>query len=690
VLGIVNYAGTAHGSWDFAKRLDSVDAITVHLQDGAGKMTDRVEDFDPLSDHDRKVWTLQDIGCKSCTVALDFLLEHQYSVLIDELQNDCTFCDILRQCYKYFAPSCHSISIHYDRRRSFLQVCYQHPAPRHCREHHVQLYCTGMSGFSWISVGIINAVINVSALNDPFGTLNDITEPKSDAFYRVMQGYIEDCCQHHRLCNLEKREVIPTRLIRLSKEEHQKTYLCEPTSSVQFAALTYPWGTGDQSCTYNNNLVQRRDELIISQLPQTLQDAFHVARGLNLEYIWIDSLCIIQDDKDDWAREASTMADIYSGAYVVLLATATEICTDGFLQARERPLTMECKDPDGQPFELGARLNNSHTCSALWPKTDYALFKRGWCMQERFLARRIVHILRGEILFECQEHRVCECSAASPERIRNFGSQSLVSFRDLRAASNIASLDFATAWMAIVHDYSQTILTKPADRLPALSGIAASMEHLNPGSYIAGLWEYDLPLQLAWKRLPIHQNPSHNISLDCGRRGPTFSWSGHSNCVPNELYSHCNYRPICKLNDCQVQLATSNIYGEVLAANITLSGRCVPAFEMVSYLKRPGYPRPYWHGMVHLDGGFRFENETFPSTTEDADRAMQDQAAKNWNDVICLGLYEYDVFRLKCCSALLLRSTDAVKAQYMRIGTVSYLNRSWFNEHALETTVTIF
>jgi hypothetical protein len=517
-----------------------------------------------------------------------------------------------------------------------------------------------------------------------------ITDPKSEAFYRVMQGYIEDFCQHHRLCNLGKREFIPTRLIRLSKEEHQKTYLCEPKFPVQYAALTYPWGSGEQSCTYNNNLFQRRDELIVSQLPQTLQDALHVARGLSLEYIWIDSLCIIQDDKDDWAREASTMADIYSGAYVVLSATATETCTDGFLQARERPLIMQCKDPDGQPFELGARLNNSHTCRVFSPKTDHTLFKRGWCVQERFLARRIVHILPGEILFECQEHRICECSAASIERIQNYDSQSLVSFRNLRAAPNIASLDFATAWMTIVHDYSRTILTKSEDRLPALSGIAAYMKHLNPGNYIAGLWEYDLPRQLAWEGSPIRQNVSHIVPLDSGRRGPTFSWSGHSNCVPNEIFSRRNYMPICKLNGYRVQLATSNVYGEVLGANITLSGRCVSALEMISNFKLRGIPGNCWDVVVHLDSGSPFDSETFPSIAEDADRAMQDQAAKNRNGVICFGLYEHEQLQLRFVNALLLQSTDVAEARYIRIGIVSYLDLSLFDEHALETTVTIF
>jgi hypothetical protein len=130
--------------WDSAKGLDSVDATTVHLHDGAGEMTNRVEDSHPLSDHDRKVWTLQDIGCKSCAGDWNCHVEADYTVLIDKLQNDCTFCDILRQGYEYFAPSCRSILIYFHKPTFFVQVCYQYLAAYHCSDRHVQLYCTGM------------------------------------------------------------------------------------------------------------------------------------------------------------------------------------------------------------------------------------------------------------------------------------------------------------------------------------------------------------------------------------------------------------------------------------------------------------------------------------------------------------------------------------------------------------------
>ncbi|KAF1829228.1 HET-domain-containing protein, partial [Decorospora gaudefroyi] len=224
----------------------------------------------------------------------------------------------------------------------------------------------------------------------------------------------------------------------------------------RFAALTYCWGSTQQSSTTTANVASRFSYLNTFMLPQTLQDALVVARGLGLEYIWIDSLCILQDNHEDWASEASKMAAIYSNAHVVLAATFAKDCAEGFLR------------PD------------SHACWAPGARTPWAIFTRGWCMQERFLARRILHFFPNEMQFECQSERICERDTVHETFPRPDHHR------------------FGELWGLVIQVYSCLSLTCKEDILPALSGVAHGLAHLFKGKYLAGLWELDIAYQLGW------------------------------------------------------------------------------------------------------------------------------------------------------------------------------------------------
>lgn len=196
-------------------------------------------------------------------------------------------------------------------------------------------------------------------------------------------------------------------------------------------------------------------------------------------------------------------------------------------------------------------------------------------MQERFLARRILHFLPDEIISECKKGRRCECGTTSRENMVARDCQELGALRDLQAASDLTSVrDFARLWMEIVWDYSKMDLSVPTDRLPALSGLAAWMDHPNHGTYIAKFCELHLPVHLGWSMVPRDSLDEDNSLLARSYCGPTFSWSSHTyqiECMPPEAH------PICTLQDCETELATPNPYGEVLSAHITLRGRSIPA-----------------------------------------------------------------------------------------------------------------
>ncbi|KAH6847555.1 heterokaryon incompatibility protein-domain-containing protein [Chaetomium sp. MPI-CAGE-AT-0009] len=143
----------------------------------------------------------------------------------------------------------------------------------------------------------------------------------------------------------------------------------------RYAALSHRWGAEIRRLTTETaTLGQRMQEIPFADLPKTFRDAVTVCRALGIEYLWIDSLCIIQDDSKNWEKEALRMADIYSNSVVTISADDAEDATEGFLIPRDNLAS--------QPTRL--------------------LDTRGWTFQERLLAPRTLHYTAAELVFECQ------------------------------------------------------------------------------------------------------------------------------------------------------------------------------------------------------------------------------------------------------------------------------------------------
>lgn len=90
--------------------------------------------------------------------------------------------------------------------------------------------------------------------------------------------------------------------------------------------------------TTRDKLVRyQREGFPVSHLTRTFQDSINLTVQLGLEYIWIDSLCIIQGDAADWATESVTMASVYGGAHLVIAATCGKDGNDGLYPPEEPP-----------------------------------------------------------------------------------------------------------------------------------------------------------------------------------------------------------------------------------------------------------------------------------------------------------------------------------------------------------------
>ena len=242
----------------------------------------------------------------------------------------------------------------------------------------------------------------------------------SDANVSLINHWLRDCSKLHTECWYKSDIQLPARVIDVSPldSSQQPRLVARSMESVNYVAFSHCWGpllessAGMYARILKNNLNEMQQGIPSNLLPQNFQDAILTVRKLQLRYLWIDALCIIQDDPADWAREAAKMNEIYGSAYLTIAATSAISSTEGFLR---RSQEMACSIPfHGESrtepaFSLtitemlgggdqGSWMDNIET--ARWNT-------RGWTFQERLLSKRVLHFTARKIFWEC---RVTEAS----------------------------------------------------------------------------------------------------------------------------------------------------------------------------------------------------------------------------------------------------------------------------------------
>lgn len=167
----------------------------------------------------------------------------------------------------------------------------------------------------------------------------------------------------------------------------------------EYAALSYCWGEEQPQKTVKDNLKKRVAGFSLSELPKTIRDAVEVTRRLKLQYIWVDSLCIIQDDQDDKAQELGAMHRIYECAALLISAAMARDSEKGLFgraQRAKETYVVQYRCPDGQ---LGNVLfQNPSENGATFESVHY----RGWTMQEHLLSNRILTYGRFGLRWSCR------------------------------------------------------------------------------------------------------------------------------------------------------------------------------------------------------------------------------------------------------------------------------------------------
>lgn len=364
-------------------------------------------------------------------------------------------------------------------------------------------------------------------------TRNEIAPvPGHTDMWNFLRSSLRTCLEEHQACKKQQDlDPLPDRLLEIGpgSEGHPDIRLIDTRHqrpSSAYFALSHCWGPQSFLCTTSQTIQAHRNVIRYLDLPRTFQDAVTVALEMKAMYLWIDSLCIIQDQEDDWARHAEKMDKIYDNAIFVAAAVSssasfvpflgTDAPTDRYLY---RAVDIElATTEDGQNRDLAPIIKARKQSPELSPGwVTGPLEERAWAFQERYCAVRIVSFTALEVKWQCETSVGCECLGGLKDQDHKPGS----SGDDTLAASR--------EWREVCAKYSSRDLTYNSDRLSALAGIASRFHHRLRSNYIAGLWELELPFNLGWYRRELTDSPIHSYPIfpSMSNGVPTWSWASN-------------------------------------------------------------------------------------------------------------------------------------------------------------------
>ncbi|KAH7348869.1 heterokaryon incompatibility protein-domain-containing protein [Rhexocercosporidium sp. MPI-PUGE-AT-0058] len=335
----------------------------------------------------------------------------------------------------------------------------------------------------------------------------------SDASLDRARDWLNACVKHPECCKQQLAfSIRPARLLYVNFQQGHWNIRLGGKQKVQ---------------TTKENIDAYSASVDFQALPLTIRDAIIVTNRIGLQHLWVDALCIIQDDDSDRDRQIEVMADIFQGAEVTIMASRAKTVHSGFLGRLSR---YGLKNPD-KVFKVMYNNNKGNKTQIVLAPTNTDervdhLSKRGWTYQERLRSRRIL----------------------------DFGSTCL-SWKLLSVQSKI-------------HIDGIELRLVSCYRLPAIAGVAT--RHLNRSdTYLAGIWRSDLPQGLLWRTAALEQRPLTYTA-------PSWSWASNLQRVAY-MYTTCDVSQV-EIIEVEVNHSSKNrIFGCVTDGYIKLRGYLIEA-----------------------------------------------------------------------------------------------------------------
>ena len=410
-------------------------------------------------------------------------------------------------------------------------------------------------------------------LEDFVNTSSIANHTASTSTWPLIDSWIARCNDDHDCCTAATKSLtkLPNRIIDIQNETSFRLVTTDSSTSLgRYVTLSHCWGSEVPLRLLTNNIETFRNHIPPSDLSQTFEDAILIARRLNVRYIWIDSLCIIQDSPQDWQEQSATMAQVYSDSYCNIAATHARDGSFGCFNKRDagliKPLKI-CVQWGPQPGWYYA------VPGRYWIDTvaEAPLSLRGWAFQELTLAPRNLFFGQSEVLFRCWKmgasemfpiHIPREVGVGGLRGVQpNLDGPQVRKWYDIPADERLNALSL---WDDMVRTFSLGGLTFATDKLVALSAIATMLSRYIRSQYLAGLWRRHLAHQLLWEVRGVI-----GIVKQCRTStyvAPTWSWASVTGKVEQACrIPYADDRDIVvEILDAQVELVSSlSPFGQV-------------------------------------------------------------------------------------------------------------------------------
>ncbi|RDL31802.1 Uncharacterized protein BP5553_09204 [Venustampulla echinocandica] len=405
--------------------------------------------------------------------------------------------------------------------------------------------------------------------------------------------WLRECISEHDNCNQinSPREWTPHRLLDVRsrypfadviKLEHTEGW----QTPVRYAALSHCWGDIQPLRLLQSNLHTLVHGISLGDLPRSFQDAVHTVRRLGIKYLWIDSLCIIQDSKKDWDIESSLMTYVYGGSMLNIAAAASNNCTGGLFQNRPSSYLGPCQ------FSVAIRDRASILRYQLYDENLWnaefetaKLNTRAWVVQERMLSPRTLAFTKTQLFWECRRKRACDefpsgypveyfdkppITFKLPSLDSKLKTQALIGREDSRLGKNL-TVQLSLAWHNLVMLYSRQNISFEQDKLVAISGLAIVFAQQVRGQYLAGLWRPTLLDDLLWEASTCKHPRRRSLTY----RSPSWSWASME-CPVDYIIGRVMSNRV-KVVDVNVQTIMGNSeWGGVKGGYLRLQGNLFP------------------------------------------------------------------------------------------------------------------
>lgn len=388
---------------------------------------------------------------------------------------------------------------------------------------------------------------------------------------------MKDCISTHPGCRLDNLPTLPTRVLDVQAEGTSEGCRIVQTKGLtgKYAALSHCWGGMIVPVLSAETIRKFLEDLPVSQLAANFQDTVKITRELGIRYLWIDSLCILQDSKSDWQVESAKMAAVYQNAAVTIYAATSPGSKHGIFPRKDSSASVQKSDKVRIPVDPRGNDQQFVDIQRLEEVEDEDLWKldvesplsiRGWCMQELILSPRRLFCGKKQFYWQCLHgYQGADGLPRSPG-VRTTTTEYRETMKQIHSTRKPSREEILSEYYTLVSKYSQRKLTQGSDKLLALTGLTSQLHKAVGGEYVAGLWTCDITSGLIWRSM----GPSATHSKEF--RAPSWSWA-----VTDEkiVFGFGGFRNPSKwaaqFVEHNVKLVDpSNPYGQVTSAQLTI------------------------------------------------------------------------------------------------------------------------